>query len=242
MNWRHRGQSVWTRDEAVAFFVACVTAIVACIGVRPAVCEGNSDCGSGAVCGGAGFCISECTAASDCPCGAFCAQSCGLCLRTDFAGPATCFAYQNGLDTTGVLGACRSDIGDASTPAAAGPVGLADGPLGNVGASAEGGGGAPVADGAGSVGSATEARVCDQPPISLPSCLQSPPNIDAAPGSDAPSKSDQPADAADDGADATENAADDGVGGDAADGSTEALSDVGAAGPDGVADGGGLDP
>ncbi len=71
-----------------------------------------------------------------------------MCLRNDLAGPGTCFAFQAGLDTAAVLGVCRSDVASVSKDATGSAVAAAD--------SGEGG-------------------VCNQPPLTLPSCVDSPP-------------------------------------------------------------------
>jgi hypothetical protein len=82
----------------------------ACVPDRPASCRTPSDCQSG-ICNLQGFCESECTQDRDCPCGAHCATVCGLCVRDDGLGPATCFAFERGLTTDLVLGTCRVDGG-----------------------------------------------------------------------------------------------------------------------------------
>lgn len=85
---------------------------IACIGNPPESCRVNSDCGSDSFCDGDGFCYSECRRDADCPCGSTCAASCGMCIRDDQRGPATCVPYQHGLTTAEVLGAClRPDGG-----------------------------------------------------------------------------------------------------------------------------------
>jgi hypothetical protein len=81
-------------------------------------CERQSDCSTGRFCTGRGFCESECGGAGDCPCGSFCAASCGICVREDLRGPATCIAYQRGLSTNEVLGACGTDIATRAADAA----------------------------------------------------------------------------------------------------------------------------
>lgn len=77
-----------------------------CIHHRPQSCQRQSDC-AGEICSSRGFCTHECKKDVDCPCGSICATSCGICIRADQAGPATCFAFQAGLDTPTLLGACR---------------------------------------------------------------------------------------------------------------------------------------
>jgi hypothetical protein len=129
----------------------------ACVGVRPLECGSHSDCqtgGQGQFCNGRGFCESECHADTDCPCGSFCARSCGLCIRNDLAGPATCFAFERGLTTTETLGACRGDDDAAPTPVIASEAGVREG------------------------------GVCDLPLLTLPICLPSPPETVADAGPD----------------------------------------------------------
>lgn len=99
---------------------------VACVGDPPNSCRLSSDCGAGAFCDGSGFCYSECRRDADCPCGSTCTASCGICVRDDQRGPATCLPFQHGLTTAEVLGACiRPDggvpaVADQRSPAAAG--------------------------------------------------------------------------------------------------------------------------
>lgn len=108
---RARGRVVGT-----VFALALVSSILSlptsCIADRPRSCASQSDCVSatgsqGQICGLQGFCVNECLSDSDCPCGSFCAGSCGVCIRLDVQGPASCFAYGEGLGTNDVLGACR---------------------------------------------------------------------------------------------------------------------------------------
>jgi hypothetical protein len=47
-------------------------------------------------------------------CGSFCAPSCGVCIRDDRMGPATCFAFRHGYDTAAILGACGASPDAAS--------------------------------------------------------------------------------------------------------------------------------
>lgn len=75
-----------------------------CIGPRDS-CERHSDCASG-ICSANGYCQTECKANRDCPCGAHCEASCGVCIRDDGAGAATCFAFHHGVGRDEVLGAC----------------------------------------------------------------------------------------------------------------------------------------
>jgi hypothetical protein len=123
----------------------------ACIGGRPQTCTVTADCGAGSVCGTEGFCVAECQSSRDCPCGGFCATGCGLCVRFDLAGPATCFAFQEGLTTSDVLSACAGSALDASTMLLSPLPALQDG------------------------------GACLQPPLTLPMCVNSPPLVDAAP-------------------------------------------------------------
>lgn len=61
-------------------------------------------------CSGFGACMRECEQDRDCPCGAFCAQGCGVCLRANDHGPATCATRP--LPDTEVMGLCRADIAE----------------------------------------------------------------------------------------------------------------------------------
>jgi hypothetical protein len=83
--------------------------VPSCIAHRPDKCSESSDCTDG-FCNARGFCESECTANIDCPCGSWCATSCGICIRDDLKGPATCEPSGHGLSTKDVLGVCREAI------------------------------------------------------------------------------------------------------------------------------------
>jgi hypothetical protein len=90
--------------------------ISSCIGERPRRCETQRDCaGENSVCSTRGFCQSECSQDLDCPCSSYCAVGCGVCLRSDNTGAATCFAGENGLSAPDILGVCSSSIRQ-STP------------------------------------------------------------------------------------------------------------------------------
>lgn len=131
-----------------------------CISDRGDICRTNSDCASG-FCSASGFCDRECKDDRDCVCGSYCGASCGLCLRDDGAGPATCYALRRGLSTQDVLGACR-----VSPPA----------PTDTGGASGEGDatttGGAATS---GNRGDDPEELVnhCSLAPLDQPKCLES---------------------------------------------------------------------
>lgn len=146
--------------------VAGVTiALAACIGDRPATCDRQSDCVGPSICTSEGFCETECTTNADCPCGSTCTVSCGVCIRTDRQGPATCFAFHRGLATVEVLGACGVDPADAGlddeTTVPSSP--------NNASSSVDAGDGGQ----------------CDLPPVSAPLCKDSPPLNDAAAEADA---------------------------------------------------------
>jgi len=81
---------------------------LACIARRPERCEQTSSCAVGSVCDGLGFCVSECKQDNDCPCGAYCNPGCGICLRQESGGLATCFAARHQLSAVETLGACRT--------------------------------------------------------------------------------------------------------------------------------------
>ena len=186
----------------------------ACIGQRPQVCQSNADCAFGTVCGGDGFCTWECAASNDCPCGSFCSPSCGLCIRNDFRGPATCFAFQNGLDTDAVRGACRADFPDGNQGAAATNGGvpvpqmapndaqLSESSTGDASLATDSGDGAVAL----STGS-DDSGECTLPLLTLPMCVSSPP-IDAQPVIDSTIESGQGAAGDDSGDDLTGDAQD----------------------------------
>jgi hypothetical protein len=105
-----------------------------------------------------GYCRAECVRDQDCPCGSTCAPSCGICIRDDLRGPATCFPFANGLATTDVLGACRADVADGGSVPRVKSRSRVD-----AGQSADGG-------------------VCPPRVIDQPSCAESPPRrFDAGP-------------------------------------------------------------
>ena len=116
------GKKTPTRRLAVlGSLLAAMALLVACIGTsRAKSCSFTSECES-SICNIRGFCESECRTNADCPCGAFCATTCGVCLRNDRRGPASCFAFRHGYDTNAVLGAClagrslEGSNGDATT-------------------------------------------------------------------------------------------------------------------------------
>jgi hypothetical protein len=126
----------------------------ACIGERPGSCSTQSDCATGQFCGGSGFCETECRQDFDCPCGSKCALGCGICLRDDGLGPATCFPFQRGIGTDEVLGACRNRA------AGSGNAGSLDA---SENTSAEGGEGNSIP------------RNCPLKLATIPSCVLSPP-------------------------------------------------------------------
>ncbi len=229
-----------------------------CVGQRAEVCQVNSDCAAGTVCSGEGFCTWECAQDQDCPCGSFCARTCGLCVRDDFLGPATCFAFQNGLDTDAVLGACRAnrpEAGQASPVAVDEPLGggavatdarpVGDGSSSD--AASEGGQATSLSDGdidaspaLGSEPPATDSGVCNRPLLTLPMCVSSPPQVDAQPTVDAPTLGDDGGgDASDDSSeDATLSDSHDDTG--SSDDSTSSEAGPPESGPfDGAADAGG---
>lgn len=80
----------------------------ACIGNHPKSCTQSGDCQPGGLCDGQGFCTHECRSNVDCPCGSSCNRSCGLCLRVDTGGLATCFAIDRNVSINEALGACRN--------------------------------------------------------------------------------------------------------------------------------------
>lgn len=99
---------------AQALLLAVVTTTVACSPATP--CSNNSDCLLATdperqigICSARGFCRSECDADEDCPCGSYCADGCGVCIRDDRAGPATCFGADNAYSTAELLSVCAVD-------------------------------------------------------------------------------------------------------------------------------------
>ena len=103
------------RPRHLLYLASAALALGACIGNHPKACMRNSEC-PGAICDGQGFCAQECVRDSDCPCGAVCDTSCGLCLRADNGGIATCFAANRNLSVREALGACRGGDGGVLTP------------------------------------------------------------------------------------------------------------------------------
>jgi hypothetical protein len=91
----------------------------ACVGDHPKSCTQSGDCQPGGVCDGQGFCTHECRTNVDCPCGSACNRSCGLCLRADTGGLATCFAVDRNVSVNEALGACRAGAADAGSNAGA---------------------------------------------------------------------------------------------------------------------------
>ena len=105
------------RGRAHVVAVTCfIVALAGCIGNRPRRCEQHSDClPYDSVCSTRGFCAQECTRSEDCPCGSYCAEGCGICIRSDNVGAATCFASDTGLTAAETLGVCRPSLQPAST-------------------------------------------------------------------------------------------------------------------------------
>jgi hypothetical protein len=109
---RSGGFRTWLALAGIA--VVGLVLPLGCVGSRPNSCRLNSDCATGSFCDGDGFCYQECRKDSDCPCGSTCSGACGICVRDDHLGPATCVPFQHGLTTAEVLGAClRSTSGPA---------------------------------------------------------------------------------------------------------------------------------
>ena len=122
-----RGGTHWRRlggiraDVCLLAAIAGISVLVAsnaCVPDRPSACRTSHDCDSG-ICNLHGFCEAECAADRDCPCGSKCATTCGLCIRDDWSGPATCFAFDRGMSTDAVLGSCRTDQPPATDAGAA---------------------------------------------------------------------------------------------------------------------------
>jgi hypothetical protein len=152
--------------------------LVACVGTTSRPCRTQTDCetdGQDGFCTNGGFCARECVRDTDCPCGSFCAVGCGLCIRDDCAGAATCFANDRGLDNETVLGVCRDERCrpsgvDASTgPTDAGVVGAGD--AGAIDARDGGSPDAGVPDGSAQEDSGAGRRICDVAPAVLPMCV-----------------------------------------------------------------------
>lgn len=202
-----RARPVLTVVIIRAGFVAALAALVAatlldgCIPRWSDECSRKTDCAGGAFCNGNGFCESECSRDPDCPCGSFCAVSCGICVRVDLAGPATCHPFRRGLSTDDVLGACRSDV-EGRRPNAGSATSASEDAESEAGR-------AEAADAA--------PGTCNGPPPTLPACTASPPK-DSGPVSDGDTDGDDDADAAE--MDAVSDAAD------AADAASEAATDA----------------
>jgi hypothetical protein len=146
-----------------------------CIGDRSSRCELSSDCDSG-FCSDSGFCDQECRNNADCPCGSTCETSCGICVRLDGTGPATCFPFERGLNTEEVLGVCRFRMPQPVMPTESGEPRAGEG--GSAGSAAGGGAGGDAGragDGAAGGGGEREHDVCELPPVSQPMCLESRP-------------------------------------------------------------------
>jgi hypothetical protein len=122
MNMHTRGE-LRIRSACKLWVLALgIMAVSSCIGERPRRCETQRDCGGeNSVCSTRGFCQNECSQDADCPCSSYCAIGCGICLRSDNTGAATCFAGENGLSAPDILGVCSSSIRQAAPqPADAG--------------------------------------------------------------------------------------------------------------------------
>jgi hypothetical protein len=104
--------------QRISWFVAMAIAMLgqSCINERGFACSSQCDCERGYFCNNRGRCIRECRSDNECPCGAFCAASCGLCIRADKAMPATCRAI--GSSISDIIGACSSEASPACRPVA----------------------------------------------------------------------------------------------------------------------------
>jgi hypothetical protein len=142
-------------------FVCAAVIAQGCV-VHEERCTRNAECDDyrAGFCSKSGFCTKECVRSIDCPCGSICATGCGICLRVDFSGPATCFPYREGLSTEEVLGTCRRDIATMQSS------GRSDDSSSDALAEAD------VLD-AGDEGVTN--GTCDLKRVSLPICAQSPP-------------------------------------------------------------------
>lgn len=109
ISFRHPRMSRLQRGLWIALLAPVALAGAGC---EPAYrCTRNEDCTSGGVrgvCSSRGFCRTECESDVDCPCNAFCAEPCGVCIRNDLGGPATCFAEDHFLSEE-ILGVCLRD-------------------------------------------------------------------------------------------------------------------------------------
>lgn len=99
--------------------------VAACIGNHPKTCSRSGECQPGGICDGQGFCARECACDADCPCGSTCSPICGLCLRRDTGGLATCFAVDRNVRVNEALGACRGSFGSPGAPEAGAPAPVA---------------------------------------------------------------------------------------------------------------------
>ncbi|HYO96149.1 MAG TPA: hypothetical protein VER33_16635, partial [Polyangiaceae bacterium] len=106
---RQRRSMLRKSVAALAIALSCVVLTASCVGSRPKQCSSLGDC-DGGFCNSRGYCQRECSSGRDCPCGSSCAADCGICVRDDGAGPATCFAFRNGLSQDDVLGVCRAAL------------------------------------------------------------------------------------------------------------------------------------
>lgn len=97
----------WRSVRAFLVVAALLPLGSSCISNRKAPCVRSSDCANG-YCGADGFCETECSRDEDCPCGSRCAIGCGICIRDDGTGPATCEPFDRGLSLAEILGVCRS--------------------------------------------------------------------------------------------------------------------------------------
>ncbi len=107
-------------------FAPCLLVALLVSACEPAnPCRNNSDCvlraadGSptdmrAGVCTMRGFCRRECEEHTDCPCGSFCASTCGLCMRNDGLGSATCFGHDNSYSDGELLGLCGHQAAPAT--------------------------------------------------------------------------------------------------------------------------------
>ena len=118
MGWPPSGRRLVRCHPAVALLLSVAVLGTGCVVDRRAACRFHSDCDDG-YCAQTGFCRRECVEDEDCPCGSYCAAGCGICIRDDNAGPATCIPLDDGLTTDAeVTGACRlrSPSRDAAAP------------------------------------------------------------------------------------------------------------------------------
>lgn len=170
---------------ALVVALAGATSTNGCIPPRTNECRVQSDCGGSGICSLRGYCVRECEEHQDCPCGAFCAPGCGLCLRDDRGGAATCFARREGLTTDDVLGVCRDDLSRDAGADGAAETGAGEDP-----------GGAEADGGALPVASACRraAPVCEETPAAADGSVEDA-EADALDASDASDASDAGSDA-----------------------------------------------